>query len=143
MIVRVVRSRTGDLPEVLRDGIRYATGDPVYPLRIGQQYVVYAVVVAPEYPSARYCVCDDDYPVVRYPMLYPAPLFEVVDSRISKCWEYGFDWSAQGLVVAQDIVLAFPEWVNDPSFYSRLWDGEKEAVKTFVRYKKRIDSEAS
>lgn len=69
----------------------------------------------------------------------PAPLFDVVDSRLSQHWIFGFSYSG---VVSGTAVLAFPEWAQDPlGYYDRLTDGEESATALFARYREVLDLE--
>lgn len=64
-------------------------------------------------------------------------VFDVSDGRLSQYWLVGDDRSAQ----TYRIIVAYPEWANDPYYYDRLTDGEPAAVDTFGRYRKLIDAE--
>ena len=70
-----------------------------------------------------------------YPMRNPAPLFEVVDNRISRYWR--FELAPNGL-----LTFAFEQWFLDPYFYDKLTDGEEQAVLIFEEVKDLMDTEA-
>ena len=79
-----------------------------------------------------YYICDDNY--TYYPMQHPAPLFEVIDDRLSSYWR--FKCYPNGL-----IRLAFEECLTDPYFYDKLTDQEEREVLIFDKIKQLIDNE--
>ena len=88
-----------------------------FPLTIGQEYIVYALK---EWQgNIWYYISDDNY--TYYPMQHPAPLFEVIDDRLSSYWR--FKCYPNGL-----IRLAFKEWLIDPFYYDKLIDQEEREV---------------
>ncbi len=101
-----------------------------FPLTVGQEYIVYALK---EWQgNIWYYICDDNY--TYYPMQHPAPLFEVIDDRLSSYWR--FKCYPNGL-----IRLAFEEWLTDPYFYDKLTDQEEREVLIFDKIKQLIDNE--
>ena len=118
------------LPETyLKPEFSYTT-ELEFPLTVGQEYIVYALK---EWQgNIWYYICDDNY--TYYPMQYPAPLFEVIDNRLSSYWR--FKCYPNGL-----IRLAFEEWLTDPDFYDKLTDQEEAEVLIFERIKQLIDME--
>ncbi len=101
-----------------------------FALTIGKEYVVYAMR---EWQGKFwYYICDDNY--TYYPMQNPAPLFEIVDNRVSKYWR---------LMVYPNGVLriAFEEWFDDPKFYDKLTDQEESEVLIFEKVKELMDAE--
>jgi hypothetical protein len=67
-------------------------------------------------------------------MQHPAPLFEVIDDRLSSYWR--FKYYPNGL-----IRLAFEEWLTDSYFYDKLTDQEEREVLIFDKIKQLIDNE--
>ncbi|MEG5140729.1 MULTISPECIES: hypothetical protein [unclassified Microcoleus] len=97
---------------------------------IGKEYVVYAIQAWKE--TIWYYICDDNYSY--YPMQNPAPLFEVVDDRVSK---YGrFKLWPDGC-----LMIAFEQWFTDPYFYDKLTDIEEAEVEIFDKIKELMDAE--
>jgi hypothetical protein len=102
-----------------------------FQLSIDKEYIVYALY---EWEGKIwYYICDERY--TYYPIHNPAPLFEVVDNRISKYWR--FKLAPNGL-----LTLAFEQWFSDPYFYDKLTDQEEQAVLIFEQIKDLIDAEA-
>jgi len=102
-----------------------------FQLSVGKEYIVYALY---EWEGKIwYYICDERY--TYYPIHNPAPLFEVVDNRISKYWR--FKLAPNGL-----LTLAFEQWFSDPYFYDKLTDQEEQAVLIFEQIKDLIDAEA-
>jgi hypothetical protein len=62
----------------------YFTKEVEFFLTIGKEYVVYDLYQSQS--NVWYYICDDNY--TYYPMQNPAPLFEMVDSRVSKYWRF-------------------------------------------------------
>ncbi|TAH23697.1 MAG: hypothetical protein EAZ09_06630, partial [Oscillatoriales cyanobacterium] len=79
-----------------------------------------------------YYICDDNYSY--YPIHNPAPMFEVVDKRVSKYWQ--FELSPNGL-----LMIAFEQWFTDPYFYDKLTDQEEAEVEIFDQVKELMDAE--
>ena len=67
-------------------------------------------------------------------MQHPAPLFDVIDDRLSSYWR--FKCYPNGL-----IRLAFKEWLIDPCYYDKLTDQEEREVLIFDKIKQLIDNE--
>ena len=102
-----------------------------FQLSIDKEYIVYALY---EWEGKIwYYICDERY--TYYPIHNPAPLFEVVDDRISKYWR--FKLAPNGL-----LTLAFEQWFSNPYFYDKLTDQEEQAVLIFEQIKDLIDAEA-
>ena len=99
-------------------------------MTIGQEYIVYALKEWQE--NIWYYICDDNY--TYYPMQHPAPLFDVIDDRLSSYWR--FKCYPNGL-----IRLAFKEWLIDPCYYDKLTDQEEREVLIFDKIKQLIDNE--
>lgn len=73
-----------------------------------------------------YYVLDDDD--LDWPVWYPAELFEIVDGAIPSDWRVGTRATEQS---GLRLILSFPEWVNQPSYYEKLVDGQPSAVVAF------------
>jgi hypothetical protein len=99
----------------------------------GQTYVVYALRFLSN--QVWYYIDDDDHEW--YPIRKPAPLFRVVDARLSKYWGIRVAESDHG----SNVLLAFEEWLSVPGFYDRLTDREDPEVATFKERKRQMDEE--
>jgi hypothetical protein len=131
MIIRCIANTGASLPEsYLNPGV-YLTPKTQFNLTIGKEYIVYALRAYQE--NAWYYICDDNY--TYYPMQNPAPLFEVVDDRVSKYWRLKLE--PNGV-----LRIAFEEWFADPYFYDKLTDQEEAEVSIFEKVKERMDAEA-
>jgi hypothetical protein len=136
MLVRCVSTSVVDLPlSYSREGSVYGE-DYVPPLTVGKTYVVYAATAASG--GMWYYLADDNE--LYYPVWYPAPLFGVVDGRLSRYWIYGYTLLERG--EADYPIFAFKEWATDPYFYDRLTDGDGPAVAIYQKYKNLMDREA-
>jgi hypothetical protein len=137
MKVRCVGNRGSDLPS---DLITDTTGlklETEFSLIIGKTYVVYALTISDNY--LWYYVCDetDSY----FPFWNPAPLFEMVDHRMSAWWEINYS-KEDRCESKSNIIVAYPEWARDPFYYDRLTDGYEQDVEIFKRYRHLIDEES-
>ncbi len=101
----------------------------------GRQYTVYGMTIWHNY--MWYYIADEAY--LYYPRWNPAPLFDVVDNRLSKYWVFSFQRGCNESSTYTSIV--FPEWANDPYYYDALTDGEEQAVELFKKYKRLMDVE--
>uniref|UniRef100_UPI001CC8F2F0 hypothetical protein n=1 Tax=Oscillatoria salina TaxID=331517 RepID=UPI001CC8F2F0 len=112
--------------------VRGYTKELEFDLTLEREYVVYAI------NSTRgqtwYYLCDDRY--TYYPIPNPAPLFEIVDNRLSQYWRVKLE--ENGL-----LEIAFAEWLTDSYFYDKLTDQEEKEVLIFERVKELIDAEAT
>jgi hypothetical protein len=124
-------TKTGlSLPETYLKPEFCYTKEIEFPLTIGQEYIVYALKEWQGY--IWYYICDDNY--TYYPVPYPAPLFEIIDNRLSSYWRFKF--YPNGLMK-----IAFEEWLNNPDFYDNLTDQVDKEVLIFERNKELIDQE--
>ncbi|MDY6806949.1 MAG: hypothetical protein SXA11_24505 [Cyanobacteriota bacterium] len=131
MKIRCIANTGASLREDYLDPDGGYTRDLEFGLTIGKEYVVYAFY---EWEGqVWYYICDDHK--MYYPMQNPAPLFEVVDKRVSKYWQ--FDLRSNGL-----LRVAFSQWFTVPYFYDKLTDKEPEEVEIFNKIKALMDLEA-
>ncbi|NET59936.1 MAG: hypothetical protein F6K47_28445 [Symploca sp. SIO2E6] len=131
MKIRCIANTGKDLPENYLDPAVYLTKDTEFQLTVGKEYTVYSFKVWQE--TVWYYICDDAY--LYYPQQNPAPLFEVVDSRVSQYWQVKI--AATGL-----LRVAFVQWFADPYFYDKLTDQEETEVAIFEQMKELMDIEA-
>jgi hypothetical protein len=131
MKIRCIANTGASLREHYLDPKRGLTKDLKYGLTIGKEYVVYAFY---EWEGQIWYYIADDHNMY-YPMQNPAPLFEVVDDRLSKYWR--FNLRQNGL-----LRVAFSQWFTVPYFYDKLTDQEPAEVDLFKRIKYLMDREA-
>ena len=131
MRIRCIANTGASLPESYIDPTKGFNTETEFPLTVGKEYTVYALK---EWQgSVWYYICDDNY--MYYPMQNPAPLFEVVDSRVSNYWR--FKLYPNGL-----LKIAFEQWLSDTYFYDKLTDQKEEQVLIFEQVKELMDAEA-
>ncbi|MCC3411537.1 MULTISPECIES: hypothetical protein [unclassified Microcoleus] len=130
MRVRCISNTGEHLPENYLDPARGYTQKIELPLTVGKEYVVYAIRLWQG--IVWYYICDDNYSY--YPIQTPAPLFEVVDNRVSKYWR--FMLNPNGV-----LRFVFEQWLNDSCFYDKLTDQEEAEVEIFDKVKELMDAE--
>lgn len=135
MKVICIARRGETLPEEYLDSRLPRTRETDFHLTVGKEYVVYAIGVSAE--RVWYYVVDDDN--LWFPIHKPAPLFEVVDDRVSHHWRVKLTPGN----LDHGVLLAFEEWVSEDRFYDRLSDKEQAEVKVFKEWKRRMDAESS
>jgi hypothetical protein len=132
MKVRCVANQGKALPQSYIDSTEgYYVGMVFEELTLGKEYTVYLLT---SWKGDTWYYIDDG-PGRYYPSTYPAPLFEVINNRLSSSWqiEVGTDGS---------LTLAFAEWFEDPYFFDRLTDLEDATVEIFRQIRNRLDAEA-
>ena len=82
MKIRCIANSGESLPEIYLDSRRGYKKEMEFPLTVGKEYTVYAFYV--KQGQVWYYISEDNY--TYYPMRSPAPLFEVVDNRMSAYW---------------------------------------------------------
>ena len=109
-------------------------------LTAGKEYVVYAVSC--HEGMTWYYVVDDHN--LWFPVMKPAPLFQIVDSRPSALWKISFyagrDFRT-GKNTIETLLLAFDEWGGEATYYERLADKNPREVSIFAQRKKEMDRE--
>jgi hypothetical protein len=99
----------------------------------GREYMVYAIAVRKD--QVWYYVVDDTDSW--FPIYKPAPLFRVVDDRVSQHWRVKLTPGN----LDHEVLLAFAEWVSDDQFYERLADKKQAEVKVFKERRRQMDEE--
>jgi hypothetical protein len=136
MKVKCLGNRGSSLPKELLDPRSNCDENTRFALTIGKTYIVYGITVYRRY--LWYYVCDDDF--TYFPVWNPSPLFEIADHRVSKYWEVNY--SREGRDESDvGIIVAYPEWAQNPYYYGRLADNRDEEVAVFRKYQKMIDEE--
>jgi hypothetical protein len=133
MKVKCLSNSGADLPMTCRDPQSGFNEDTKFPLKLNKEYQVYGFTLF--LGHVWYYLCDEHF--TYYPRWNPSPLFEVTDGRMSKYWVFGYDRGGS----KHRMIVAFPEWANDPYYYDKLSDGEKSAVEIFRHYKRLMDLE--
>ena len=134
MRVRCVANMPLHLPSVYfrPRGIYLQHAKKELPLRPGMEYLVYGIIFHDQ--QASMYLCTEDGP--DYPIWYPLPLFEIVDSRASRIWRLAVDLSRSG-----DARIVPEDWARDNYFYDRLTDGDPEAVRAWDKMKTILEIE--
>lgn len=144
MKVKCILNTAKELPETVLDREPYGTFKKeknFSGITIGRVYTVYGFTIRKD--LVWYYICDDNYnerDSLPYPLWYPSLLFEIIDRRLSKYWEFDAQ-PGERCESLSGVIVAFPEWVNDPFYYDRLTDGFESEVALFSKYKKLIDAE--
>ena len=110
-----------------RLGSRYQPDRQVFPVRVGEEYVVYAVEVT----EGNAWVFID--PGIGYLVPVPLALFSIVDARVSSAWQVQF--------AEEGTLGVMPPELWDRSFLDELSEGAVEAVRTFRHIRERVAEE--
>lgn len=129
MRVRCVATRP-TARQVLLLGEYYASGATDYDLDLSREYTVLGLGHWHGVPWVE--IATDSGWILPVPLF----LFEITDARSSRYWEVSFDPATNWLTFRP------PEFA-DPSFNSRLADGEPNAENVFKRVRRWIELEAS
>ncbi|NER32676.1 MAG: hypothetical protein F6J93_01110 [Oscillatoria sp. SIO1A7] len=130
MKIRCIAKTGADLPERYFLPHLCYKKEMEFQLIVGKEYTVYALYELQG--MVWYYICDESY--TYFPIHNPAPLFEVVDNRISQYWR--FKLNANGL-----LEIGFEEWISDRYFYDKVTDMEEPEVSIFEKAKELIDAE--
>ena len=138
MKVRRIAATGVALPDQMLEPAAGLAKESEFSLLLNKIYTVYGFTLDRGY--IWYYLYDEDCinDSKPYPGAHPSPLFEVVDRRLSKYWEFGLFSNDKG---DYWIEVAYPEWARDRYYYDSLTDGEDDAVDVFAKYKQLIDVE--
>jgi hypothetical protein len=103
-----------------------------YPLVVGKEYVVYAVVLSRG--QILYLVQNE---LREYPLLVPCELFELSDGSVSRYWRYGVHSGDLGTVH----VLGYREFADSLSHYEQIVEWAPRALGGYRRAKSLMDLE--
>jgi hypothetical protein len=133
MKIKCITNKVKSLPQEIVENYKISYDN--FFLKEGKEYVVYALRVY--LGHIWYCICDEGCDF--YPIWNPSMLFELTDSRLSRYWVFSFDEENNRKVP----YLSFPEWANDPYFYTELVDGNATNTHAviFKKYKNLMDLE--
>jgi len=84
MRIRCIENAYKSLPSTSVYQYSPEYGDAKFSLQIGEDYIVYAIWSRGS--EILYSILDSEYS--RYPIWLPSTLFEVIDGRLSSCWQY-------------------------------------------------------
>lgn len=115
------------------------TPDLTTDVKPGKEYVVYGLLWWAGVPA--YVLCGNPYS--RYPMTYPAELFEIIDPRPSaywRVWHRTFPASPR-LAIRSNVFIGPAAWVAEPGWYEQLVDGELSAQRDWDTYKRLVEDE--
>jgi len=104
-------------------------------LKNHKQYFVYGMKIISH--SIWYYIYDESGR--NYPEALPGQLFEIVDGRLSKYWDFTFYYNPQTL--AYQTLWIYPEWINDRFFHDRLIQGNEDDVKILKKYQSLMNVE--
>jgi len=134
MIAHCITSTGASLPPDLIVANSGLSRNTDFRLTVGQDYVVFAVAFIGQH--VWYCVLEDG---VDCPYYKPASLFLVKNPRLSRYW-FGVSRANPPPGSAQ-FELAFREWAQDSSYYTRLVEGDPAAEELFGRYRSPMELE--
>ena len=133
MKAKCIENKKASLPkEVLGDRFHLYQD---FSLIIDQEYTVYAIREINNH--IWYCICDEDF--ISHPNWNPSPLFEITDPQLSQYWIFSFEKSGTKMTP----IISFPQWANDPTFYSELVEASSsdQTAIAFNNYKELMDLE--
>lgn len=125
---------TATLPspqQAQRLGAHYRPGKQAFGLVAGEQYLVFALRTLGGEPWVEIVDADLD---PGYLFAVPLCLFEIVDPRVSACWEARVDREGQ-------VVLA-PGPLHREFFHDDLFEGVDTAVEDFTRIRRQMEQES-
>lgn len=135
MLVRCIDNKATCLPEHYRKV--YAPKGCInrkWPIIINKVYIACAIAVYDGH--LLYLVKIEDG---LCPEFIPAPLFSVVNGRISTGWSY---WAVKDFLKGNlESVFGYTELTDDSSHYDNLIDGDLDAIKLFQIREKEIRNE--
>lgn len=76
-----------------------------------------------------------------FPLAFPAELFEIIDNRISKYWDFNFARveSLSQIRIENNDIISFKEWsVEKDEFYEKILEGEPRELEVFNFYKGKM-----
>ena len=144
MLIRCVINKTNQVSSQsrvdsqLRQSVDASTG--LLDISIGKLYAVYAVHISVN-SRTSYFIADDNYGTLWYPLSYPSCFFDIIDGRISSCWNLGFQRSSSKSKTGREALISFKEWVVGETFFEDLVDGSAREVGLFKQYKAFMDME--
>lgn len=111
-------------------------------ITVGETYVVLAIAKSDFWNGIIYFVLGDERNT--FPLSFPAELFEIVDTKVSKYWNFPLSHieSLAQIDVNADEIISFKEWsVEKGSFYERLLDDHPRELEIFMSYVEKMTAE--
>ena len=134
MRVKCKWSRNNELPKAYVDDRVPINSSTDWHLTTGKEYVVYGLEC---YEGKTWYYVVDDHNLW-FPIMKPAPLFDIVDPKPSAYWQVNFKTWRDSTEI---LLLAFEEWCVEETYYERLSDKNPPEVAIFVQRRKEMDSE--
>ena len=138
MIIRCVRKDLSTITNAetinrINRYVRYPKGR-IESLNVAENYSVYGLLFRNN--CLWYLICDstDD----SYPLPVPAEYFEVIDQSLPSYWVVNHRQNELQKREFSNFLISFDKFVNDPTFFSRLIDGDPIAEKQFKDYKRLV-----
>lgn len=134
MRVKCIVNNIEEMQEIGKYDDSYFPKTEKFFLELEKEYTVLSIIVKGE--ELWYFIIDET--ANDYPNRYPAPLFEITDTRISRFWNFSIQKTG---LFAKEILISFPEWIENKFFYDSLTNGDFDAVKKFLEIKKKLELE--
>ncbi|OQP42074.1 hypothetical protein A4H97_34120 [Niastella yeongjuensis] len=103
----------------------------------GRIYVVFAITKL--FNVLFYYLQGDE--INSFPLAFPAELFEVIDNRISKYWDFSLARidSLSQIRIENNDIISFKEWSEEKDeFYEKILEGDARELKIFNFYKDKM-----
>jgi hypothetical protein len=101
----------------------------------GEHYLVVAMALG---PSCVWLFIADRFRGLRYPLVYPAALFEITNSYHSRFWTWGTWVDRFGEAHS---LLAPKEWAADSVFHGKLFEGCDDSLRTYHQMVQELELE--
>lgn len=134
MRVRCTANTGSALPDAYLRDERLLHASTAFDVEIGREYVVYGIA----YVWAMCWYYLDQDVGLDYPLWRPAPLFEVVDDRVSRHWCLTRDATDRS---GEATYLVVPPWAREPFFYDRLTDLSPRELAIWRRWRGALREE--
>ena len=137
MIVECTNNTGNSLPNKIVEQAQGWNKEAKFNLTVGKKYKVYALEIL--YGYIWYYIEDDDFDgeTINYPIHYPAPLFKIINNKLSKYWTLNFEVNNDSVYQ----IFSFEEWYKEKAFYDLLTDGNDREVQIYNKYKQLMDHE--
>ena len=106
-------------------------------ITIGKVYVVFAITKF--FDIFFYYILGDERNI--FPLAFPAELFEIIDNRISKYWDFDLPRveSLSQIKIENNDIISFKEWsVEKDSFYEKILEEHVREMEIFNFFKEKI-----
>jgi hypothetical protein len=127
-----------DNPENVKFKINWQIPYDRFPLKIGEEYTVYAIEYTDE-GRVNFFILDEGGNI--YPHNYPSEFFIVTDNRMSKYWVDCTGKESYPINTVFPNLITFKEWKYNRFFEEEMMDNIGNANTIFKNYKNLIDNE--